>query len=176
MSIKTYTVDFTQNVPSDLASSIIGEITLANNELDIVKNNTTKVQNETLKILRDIVDEINPHLKALDLKINFNPHFWFRDGEMKCSVILTDPYRAYKGRGIKIQIINPSQEVVINKVTTNKADFDPKVVVIEDMKEFERGRQYYFTTVKSFLEAERVNIKDMYLNKQRDIKSLVDNK
>jgi len=166
-NIKTYSVDLSAPTSNDLTDSIIQEVLQADNALTTVKNNTAKVKNETAKILRDIVLEINPKIAPLLLKIHFKPHFWHRDGQMHCSVLITDAHRGCSLRGINIRVSNPSQEVVVNKVTTEKVDFQPTIVVERNMEPYVRSTVYHYTNVSDLLEREKSNLKDMYIINKR---------
>lgn len=171
--IKTYTVDLSKPKTSELANSIIAEVMESDNMLKHAQNNLALVKNETLKILKDIVDSINPSLEPLDLKIHLRQHFWHRNNEMLTKITLTDPHRACYGRGIHIQITNPSVESFINQTQVYLTDFKPKIVVIRNMSEFGHNEIYSYVSAEHFLENERDNIKKMYLVKKRHNEELV---
>ena len=170
MSVKTYSVDFSQKVPSDIASSILEDILDSENKLNLIEENTKKVKAETKKMMLDIVNEINPHLKALSLEIYPRPHFYNTDsdsGYLHCTVQLSDKRRHGWLGGITIKITNPNQRVVINKKQIHKSDFQPRITVERQMDQYKSGIRYDFTNVADFLKREKENIKEMYLSNQR---------
>jgi len=166
-SVKTYSVDFTPKVSSDLASLIIEETEKSSDEATTVRENTQKVKDETAKMLKDIASEINPHIEALGLKMCMFKNHHYTDDKgttMKSPISLADKRRSSKGLGITITITNPNESVVINKTHIDKADFKPNIFVECKMSEYGYIQRYRFTTVKDFLEKERDNIKDMYVS------------
>ncbi len=170
MSVKTYSVDFSKKVPSNIASSILADVMELDNELKLVEENTNKVKAETKKMMLDIVKEINPHLEPLDLKIYPSPHFYATDsdnGHLHCTVRFSDKGRGGWLGGIYIRITNPNQKVVINKKKVDKADFQPTIVVERQMERNKRGIAYAFTNVADFLEREKESIKEMYLSNRK---------
>ena len=118
----------------------------------------------------DIVNEINPHLEVLDLRIYPKPHFYNTDsdsGHLHCTVSLADSRRHGWGGGITIKITNPNQRTVINKKQLNKADFQPKITVERQMDEYKGITRYWFTNVADFLRIEKESIKEMYLSNRK---------